>query len=79
MVRVQAYVLVKSEAGKVRAVRDAIAGLVEVKSANALAGPTDMIVLVEGESHKAVADLIIAKLHTIPGVKETDTRFVVDL
>jgi DNA-binding Lrp family transcriptional regulator len=48
-----------------------------VQQADAVTGPTDLVVQVNAEDARALAELIFRSIQTISGVKETDTRIVV--
>ena len=75
----EAYVLVKAEAGKVREVLNDIQEIPSVLSVKALSGPTDIIVHVQAADHRELAELVLSRLHTIQGIRETDTRYVVEV
>ncbi|NLT35028.1 MAG: Lrp/AsnC family transcriptional regulator [Gaiellales bacterium] len=75
---VRAYVLVKVESGKTREVLDQLRSLPSVERADSVTGPTDLIALVNAEDPRGLADLIFRSVQTMAGVKETDTRIVVE-
>lgn len=72
-----AYVLIKTEPGKVLEIAGLLRGLPSVERADAVTGPADLIVLVNAADPRALAEFIFRSVQTIPGVKETDTRMVV--
>lgn len=73
----QAYILMKVKAGKPQEVLKTLKALPGVKQAHACFGQPDIFGLIEAPDDRALSDLIMAKIHTIPGVEETDTHIVV--
>jgi DNA-binding Lrp family transcriptional regulator len=74
---VRAYVLIKVEAGKNKAILELLRKTPNVDSVDSVTGPTDLIAQVGAESARALADLIFTSIQTIAGVKETDTRIII--
>lgn len=75
---VRAYVLVKIEAGRAREILEGLRAIPSVERADAVTGPVDLIVQVVAEDPRALAELIFRSIQTISGVKETDTRIVIE-
>ena len=75
---VRAYVLIKVESGRTRDILEQLRQLPSVERADSVTGPTDLIVLVNADDPRGLADLIFRSVQTMPGVKETDTRIVVE-
>ncbi len=75
---VRAYVLVKIEAGRAKEILDRLRIIPSVERADAVTGPVDLIVQVTAEDPRALAELIFRSIQTISGVKETDTRIVIE-
>ncbi|MHB8868703.1 MAG: Lrp/AsnC ligand binding domain-containing protein [Thermoleophilia bacterium] len=75
---VRAYVLVKIEAGRAKEILDGLRIIPSVERADAVTGPVDLIVQVTAEDPRALAELIFRSIQTISGVKETDTRIVIE-
>ena len=75
---VRAYVLIKVEAGKNQEVLDLLRALPSVEQADSVTGPNDLIALVSAEDPRGLADLIFRSIQNLAGVKETDTRIVVE-
>lgn len=69
--------MVKVEAGRISDVLEQSSALPGVVSVSAVTGPADLIVRIEARDSKELADLVMSRLHAVPGVRETDTRFVV--
>ena len=74
----RAYVKVNAAAGKEKAVRDALLGRSEVKSADLTSGDQDIIALVESDSFDELLDLTLNQLRTIDGVTSTVTNLIID-
>ncbi len=75
---VHAYVLVKIEAGRAKEILDRLRVIPSVERADAVTGPVDLIVQVVSEDPRALAELIFRSIQTVSGVKETDTRIVIE-
>jgi DNA-binding Lrp family transcriptional regulator len=75
---VQAYVLMKIETGKIEDVLQRLRSLGHVRRADAVTGPSDVVALVEAIDPRDLADLIFRSIQTIAGVKETDTRVIIE-
>ncbi len=75
---VRAYVLVKIEAGRAKEILDRLRIIPSVERADAVTGPVDLIVQVTAEDPRGLAELIFRSIQTISGVKETDTRIVIE-
>ena len=74
---VRAYVLIKVEAGKNKAILEQLRNTPNVDNVDSVTGPTDLIAQVSAESARVLADLIFTSIQTIAGVKETDTRIII--
>jgi DNA-binding Lrp family transcriptional regulator len=75
---VRAYVLMKIESGQIEEVLVRLRDSERVCSADAVTGPSDVVALVEATDPRDLADLIFRSIQTIPGVKETDTRVIIE-
>ena len=73
----KAYILMKAKAGKAQDVLATLKTLPEVEQAHACFGQPDIFGLVNAPDDRALSNLIMTKIHTIPGVEETDTHIVV--
>lgn len=76
---IRAYVLVEAGVGKSREVAQALLKIKEVKSADIVTGPYDIIAVVEGPDMNSVGTLITSQLHQINGVTRTITCVAVRL
>jgi DNA-binding Lrp family transcriptional regulator len=74
---IQAYVLIRTRAGKARNVAEAISKITGCRSVCTVTGRYDVIALLEAEDLKSLSDLILQKVHTIDGVERTETAVVV--
>jgi len=73
----RAYVLVKTEVGKAKAVKEALAGLPGVRSADIVTGDYDVIVAIEQATTEELGKLVMEHIHTTSGVTATSTHVVV--
>jgi len=72
-----AYVLVNVKAGKARKVYDKLNELENVQHVDAIAGPYDLIAVVQGADFNAIGNLVINKIQPIDGVTSTITCNVI--
>ena len=75
---VRAYVFIKIEAGRGTEILSQLRSLPAVRQVDAVTGPVDLIAQVAADDARALSDLIFRSMQTMPGVKETDTRIVVE-
>ena len=69
----KAFVLVETAVGRSKDVASALRQLSGVKSVDAVTGPYDVIIVIEGESLTDIGDLVTSKIHPIPGISRTVT------
>jgi len=69
----KAFVLIETAAGRTKEVASALKQLEGVKSVDAVTGPYDVIVIIEGESLTDIGDLVTSKIHPVPGISRTIT------
>lgn len=55
-----------------------VAGLENVKGANMLTGPYDIMVLVEADDIVDITNTLMGKIRSLSGVEETVTNIVID-
>lgn len=77
-VAVRAYILVKVAAGSVPEAARAMEEIPDVLRVDAVTGPADLIVEVQSPDHKSMAETVLTRIHEVEGVRETDTRIVVE-
>ncbi len=73
----KAYILMKVKAGKSQEVLETLKSMPGVEQAHACFGQPDIFGLINAPDDRALSDVIMTKIHTIPGVEETDTHIVV--
>ncbi|MGC8874828.1 MAG: Lrp/AsnC family transcriptional regulator [Chloroflexia bacterium] len=73
----RAYVLIEAAIGKVSQVAQKVRALPGVVAADAVAGPYDVIAVVEGDSAERIGQLVLERIHSIEGVNYTMTCVVV--
>lgn len=67
------FVLVTTASGKERLVFEDMGKIPEVKDVHPLFGEYDIIAKLEGESHEHIANVVVDKIRTLPGVLDTKT------
>jgi len=72
-----AYILIETAAGKAGDVSNALMALGEVVTVDAVIGPYDIIAVTNTEGQNTVGDLVISKVHVIPGIVRTVTCLAV--
>jgi len=74
----RAYVLLKVEVGRAHEVAQALRNTKGVTGVDPITGPNDLIAQVEASSAQDLADLVFSSMQDLDGVRETDTRIVLD-
>jgi len=69
----KAFVLIETAVGRNKEVVAALSQLEGVKSVDAVTGPYDVIVVIEGKNLSDVGDLVTGKIHPIAGITRTVT------
>lgn len=72
----KAYVLIDAEVGSIPHVQKELLALPEVRVADVVTGPYDVIAVVETEDPSVMSNLITSKIHQIEGVVATMTCMV---
>lgn len=79
----KAYVLIETAAGKTKAVKKALSALkggrVTIISMDAVTGPYDFIVVMDGPSLDAIGQLVTESIGVIDGVTRTTTCVAVSI
>ena len=76
---IEAYVFINVRAGWARKVIRDLGEVAEVKQAHACWGRPDVIAHVEVPDETALRELVLARLHNLEGVQDTDTHIVVKI
>ena len=71
------YVLINAEAGKERAIRDAIVGRRGIREVHVLYGEYDIIVALEAEDATKLAKMVVGSIRYLDGVKQTRTHIAI--
>ena len=74
-----AYILIKAESGKIRAVADQLAEMEEVSEVHSISGPYDILAKVMVEKYEDLGDLVPGKFQKILGIRETNTFLVFNI
>jgi hypothetical protein len=72
----RAYVLINVQPGQTSEVVKALAEIKEIKQIDPCWGKPDIFTIVEIPHQDALTQLVLAKIHAIPGVAQTDTHLV---
>ncbi len=74
----RAYLKIEVVMGKERSVRDALLKFDEVKEAELTTGGQDILALIEADSFEDILQVVVDKLRTLKGIKNTVTDLVLD-
>lgn len=72
----RAYVLINVMPGQTGTVVRALSDIKEIKTIDPCWGKPDLFVIVEVSDQDALTNLVLAKIHAIEGVAQTDTHLV---
>lgn len=75
----RAYVLITVSAGQTRDVIKSLSQLKEVKTIDPCWGKPDIFTVVEVVDQDALTSLVRSKIHSIPGVAQTETHLIYKL
>jgi len=75
---VKAYVLIEMKADTIQATTKKLLSKPHIKSASSVAGPYDIIALVEAEDYKDISKIVAKEIHSLPGILKTTTLLVFD-
>ena len=78
-VSARAYILIDVTGDKVTSCISLLRALPGVTKADAVAGPYDIIAVVEGKDVQVVGETVVGKIRQIDGVHETVTCFTFDV
>ncbi len=74
----KAYILINVKSGSARRVVRAVSRVRGVKRVNPCWGRPDIFAYAEVRDEKTLANLVLGKIQTTPGVEETDTHIIVE-
>jgi DNA-binding Lrp family transcriptional regulator len=69
----KAYVLIKTRVGETATVREALAHNPNIRTADVIIGPYDVIALVEADDLNAIGSVVMRFVHEVSGVENTIT------
>jgi nitrate reductase NapAB chaperone NapD len=72
----RAYVLINVQPGQTSSVVRALNDIKQIKTIDPCWGKPDIIVVVEVPDQDALSQLVLSRIHAIPGVTQTDTHLV---
>jgi len=74
----RAYVLIKTRVGETSTVRDKLVRNENIRTADVIIGPYDILALVEAEDLNAIGTVVMRFVHEVGGVENTITCPVID-
>jgi DNA-binding Lrp family transcriptional regulator len=74
----KAYVLIQVHTGKAEAVAGALTGRPGIISADLVAGPHDVIAVLQGADADAIARIVINEIQAVKGIQHTITYMVIN-
>ena len=74
---VKAYILIETKVGKTKEVSDRLKGINKITAVDVVAGPYDVIAVIEAEDLNSVGDLVTMQIHAVGGITRTVTCMVV--
>ena len=74
----RAYVLIKTRVGETSTVRDKLAHNENIRTADVIIGPYDILALVEAEDLNAIGSVVMRFVHEVGGVENTITCPVIE-
>lgn len=74
----QAYFLIKTEAGRTRNVLEKVKGMENVREAHIFTGPYDIIAIAEADEMNELTRLLLDEIRITEGVKATTTCVRID-
>jgi DNA-binding Lrp family transcriptional regulator len=74
----RAYVLVKTRVGETPNVQAALASNPNIRTADVIIGPYDIVALVEADDLNAIGSVVMRFVHEVQGVENTITCPVID-
>jgi hypothetical protein len=74
----RAYVLIKTRVGETGTVREKLAQNANIKTADIIIGPYDVVALVEADDLNAIGTVVMRFVHEVGGVENTITCPVID-
>jgi DNA-binding Lrp family transcriptional regulator len=74
----KAYVLIQVHTGKAEAVASALTGRPGIISADLVAGPHDVIAVLQGSDADSIARIVINEIQAVKGIQHTITYMVIN-
>ena len=69
----KAYVLIETTVGESRQIASTLRSLTGVQAVDVVAGPYDIIAVVEAPDLNAIGDLVTTRVHSVKGIVRTIT------
>lgn len=78
MAQRKAYVLIQVHTGKAEAVASALNGKPGILAADLVAGPHDVIAVLQGADADAIARIVVNEIQAVKGIQHTITYMVIN-
>jgi len=78
MANSKAYVLIQVHAGKAEAVASALNGRPGILAADLVAGPHDVIAVLQGSDADSIARIVVNDIQAVKGIQHTITYMVIN-
>lgn len=76
--KVKAYVLIEMKADTIQSTTKKLLSKPHIQSASSVAGPYDIVALVEADDYKDISKIVATEIHSLPGILKTTTLLVFD-
>ena len=73
------YILAKVDASSLEGILDGLKSFDGIMAVDAVTGPYDLLISVEGESVARMLSTVVKEIRNIPGIMSTETLVVIDL
>ena len=73
------HILAKVDAGSLEGVLEELRTITGIRTTDAVTGPYDMVITLEGESVARMLSTVIREIRSIPGILSTETLVVINL
>jgi DNA-binding Lrp family transcriptional regulator len=74
----KAYILITTQTSQVKQALASVREISQVKAADPVTGPFDIIALIEGADMKEIGDIVVNEVQKAPGISRTLTCLVVE-
>jgi len=76
--KVKAYVLIEMKTNSIQSTTKKLLAKPHINSASSVAGPYDIVALIEADDYKDISKIVANQIHSLPGILKTTTLLVFD-